>query len=166
MDVRRIAAIGLAAGGLGIIGYAVFSAPSDEEQILEVLERLESAVAVREGGENPLSRQARINGEFKEIFVDNVSISIRELPQRPSKRADLVRIAAQAGHYFQTVEVDFTDNELEVGKHGAAVESLVTLDGVRGGAQQRDERDVRVELSKEDGDWRITRLVVSPPSRE
>lgn len=160
-DVKRLVAIAAGVLGIGVIGYAVFSEPSDEEQIRELLERLETAVVV-DGRENLLIRKARIDGEFDEIFDADVRVSIPELTSLKDGRSGLSMVATQAGSYFQTASVDIDDLELEVGSIGANVNARASLVATRSGGPERDDRQVRFELSKSSGDWLITAVEVTP----
>lgn len=150
--------------GVALVGYAVFSGKSDEELIAERLVQLEDAIRVdSDTSPNPMVRTGYLNGEFEEIFVDNVSYRIPELTSGDNGRAALATLAARSSSYVQTLDVDFGDINVELvaGGTGATVMTRAAVRATRsGGRHERDDRTVRFEFSKSDDGWQIASLRV------
>jgi hypothetical protein len=165
--VKRWLAIAAVVLGLGAVLYAVFAAPSDEEEIRAQLDRLALVVGVTADEKNPVIRGARLKREFAEIFTEDVAVSIPELTSLRSGRDELAAVGARAGTYFQTADVSISQIDIEIdgAKTRAQVRSVATLTGSRGGELERDERRVRFEFVQRDGDWLIDAVRVgSRPS--
>lgn len=162
--MKRWLAILAGAAGLGLVGWAVFGGPSDEEQIRELIERLESAIEV-DGQENPVGRMARLNGAFKEIFTKDVQVSIPELTSLQGGRRELADVATRASGYFEGGDVEIGIDELTIdgSKQGAHARTTATLTGTKAGGSgpERDTRKVTFRFTRDDGDWRIYALSVS-----
>jgi hypothetical protein len=159
----RLLLAGGVAIGLSLIGYALFSRETDEEQIRRKLDELEQAVGVSGEPENVVVRGARVKGDFAKIFDKQVRISIPELTTSTSGREDLVGLAAKAGTWFETLELDFEDVKVEAGEIGASVSTrAVLVASRRGRGLQKDDREVTFSLMKDDGDWKIDSVSVAP----
>jgi phosphoribosylformylglycinamidine synthase len=148
--------------GVCIAVYALFFASNDEDEIRALLERLETAVAVR-GQSNPVVRMAQINKEFKEIFIKEVSFQIPELTSKGAGRRDLAKLAAAAPRLYSSAEVDLDGLAIDVDDQGlsAVAQGEATLSGIKGGQPSRDTREVALRLDKIDGDWRIVSAYAS-----
>jgi len=147
--------------GVAVIGYAILARKSDEEQIQEQLERLAGAVRV-ETEENPIFRLKRLEGEFAELFVENVTVRVPELSSVRQGRRELVAMAARAGAYFSSVDVSFDNTEIVVGNLGANVTTTATLTATRRGQDvEHDKRRVTLRFTKPGGDWLIDSISVA-----
>ena len=145
--------------------YLLFHRGDANERIRGQLTRLTRAVEVDPGQpESPLGRIARIRGEFKELFVENVAIEIPELTALGSGRTALADAAAQAPMAYAAVKIDLASVRVTlVGEHSADVTAIATLSGTRaGGDPARDVRRVVFRFDEVDGDWRISRVQVAP----
>jgi len=167
MDISmnpRYLAIGLGVLGLAIVTYALLARQTDEEKILVVLERLEAAVRVEEGSGNPLARMAQVNGHFSEIFLEDVQFRIPEHTSANRGRKSLAGLTTQIGPYFRSLDIDFKDVtiDFEQDNSRAKVASNAAADGFSRSGRWADQRRVRFEMDKVNGDWQIARLVVYP----
>jgi hypothetical protein len=163
MQRRHFIAASAVVVGLGLVFYAVFSRQSEEEQIQEVLDRLELSVGVSSEPENPVFRLTRLNKEFEELFDDRVRVFIPELTSLRSGRKDLAGLAARAPTWFSTLEIDFTDVKIQAGKINARVFTSAQLVASRAGrGLERDVRDVEFGFTKSDGSWKIDSVNVTP----
>ena len=160
--MKRLTALAVLAAGVGLVGYALFSAPSDEEQIKQVLDDLARAVSYSEP-QNPLQRTAQLNGAFKDIFTQNVSVRIVELGADTTGRAPLGQLGARASLGYQSLELGFSGVSLEAGEAAANVSATAELSGTGSNGPRTDERHTEFRFEKVDGDWRIARVRVSPP---
>ncbi|MBW2455341.1 MAG: hypothetical protein JRI68_12555 [Deltaproteobacteria bacterium] len=161
---RWLPHIGIVAG-LCLAIYALFFGSSDEDEIRELLERLEEAVAVREGNTNILVRAAHVKKEFSEIFIKEVTFQIPELSRSPKGRQELAGLAANAPRLWATATVDLGGLSVEVDDAGVSgvAYGKATLTATRlGGQLERDDRTVSLRLDKVDGDWLIVHVSVSP----
>lgn len=163
--MKRWVAIAGGVVGVGLIGYALLSAESDEEKIRNKLNQLEEAVAVSDPSENVIFRKARMDEAFEEIFTEQVSVSIPELTSLRSGRTRLAGVATKAGTFFSSASVSFDDVDVVIDPAGdrAQVRSEVTLDAVRAGRPRRDTRAVTLQFVKRD-DWLIDSIRVAPGS--
>jgi len=161
---RWLPHIGIALG-VCIAIYALFFGSSDEDEIRELLEQLEDAVAVKEAGGNIVVRAAHIKKEFAEIFIKEVSFSIPELTRTPKGRVELAKLAANAPQLWATANVDLGGLTIEVDDQGVSgvAHGQATLTATRHNGQlERDDRTVSLRLDKIEGDWRIVNVSVSP----
>lgn len=166
--MKRWLAIAGGALGVGLIGYAVFGAESDEERIRARLIELEDAVRV-EGQVNPLVRTSQVNKAFKEIFTEHARITFsqdaKELyPQViniRSGRAELSKAASQGTAFLQRFDVDFGSIEIQLtGDSGAEVDTIAAINALDKGARGNTEkRDVSFVFFKDD-EWRIDSIAV------
>ncbi len=160
---RWLPHIGIVAG-LCLAIYALFFSSSDEDEIRDLLDQLEGAIAVRAGNTNIVVRAAHVKKQFSEIFIKDVSFRIPELTQAPSGRRELVGLAANAPQLYRTASVDLSGLTVEV--DDAAVSAVAygkaTLTASRhSGELERDDRTVSLRLDKIEGDWRIVGVSVS-----
>jgi hypothetical protein len=160
MDRRWLAAAGVVAG-IGIVGYALFSQKTPEERIREQLERLSEVIRVGEEQENPVVRAARLNGQFAELFDQNVHAQIPELSNPIDGRKELVQLAARSHFWVRTLEVDFSRLDIEAGDVSASASGPARLHGTRtNGEPETGERQVRFTLSRVDSEWKIDSVKV------
>ncbi len=158
--------LGIAAG-LGLVGYAVFGGPSDEEVIRDQLHHFARVVGVA-GDENPVFRLGRLKKEFQSLVTPNVRVRVRELTSLKNGRKGLAAVAARAGTYFSAAEISLSGLEIELNedKTSAQVGCLAELTAQQGGRPRRDERHVDFTLAKVDGDWLIDSIIVSDVGEE
>ncbi|MEO7095839.1 MAG: nuclear transport factor 2 family protein [Polyangiales bacterium] len=146
--------------------YLLFFRDSPEERMSAQLVRLAHAVEVEPAQqENPIARLGRVRGEFKEIFVEDVSIVIPELTSLTRGRLALADVAAQAPAAYASASIDFASVRitLDASKKSADVTAIATVTGARIGSQPtRDVRRIAFRFDDVDGAWRIARLQVSP----
>ncbi|MEO6417948.1 MAG: nuclear transport factor 2 family protein, partial [Polyangiaceae bacterium] len=150
---------------LMIAGYVFLFAPSDAERIRNELTRLAAAVEVTGDAPNPISHLAHVKGELAEIFEEDVRVTIPELPQLQSGRADLAKTATDASLYFRAASVSFAvvDLDLDATKSHALVRATAVLHLTeRDGSNRLEKRLVNFQLAKTDGAWRIRTLTVLP----
>lgn len=163
---RWLPHIGIVAGIL-IAVYAIFFTTSDEDRIRELLDRLETAVAVKEGTTNPVVRHAALKKAFRTIFTKKVSFEIPELTHVESGSDALAKVATQAPTLYQEASIDLAALKIEVDSEGLSAVAFgdALLTGVRRGGQlERDVRDVSIRLDKIDDEWRIVSVSVSERS--
>jgi hypothetical protein len=166
MDKRWLAAGALVAG-IAIVGYALFSRKTPEEEVREQLARLAAAIAVREEAENPVMRATRLNGEFADLFDKNARARIPEISSPIENRKELVALAARAGMWVRALDVDFSRLDVEAGELNASADGPAQLSGVRvDGTPERGDRTVHFQLSKIDSEWKITSVSVEPKPDE
>jgi hypothetical protein len=160
---RWLPHIGIVAG-VCLALYALFFSLSDEDEIRDLLEQLEDAIAVRDGNTNIVVRAAHVRNQFSEIFIKDVSFRIPELTQAPSGRKELVGLAANAPRIYRTVSVNLSGLSVKV--DDAAISAVAfgqaTLTASRHSGQlERDDRTVSLRLDKIEGEWRIVGVSVS-----
>lgn len=165
---HRYLAVGLGVLGLGVVSYALLARQSDEEKILEVLDRLESAVHVDDDSVNPLVRMSQVNGHFSDIIEEDIQFKIPEHTSANHGRKTLVGLVVQIGPYFRSLDIDFKDVtiDFEMDNARATVASNAHADGFARNGRWADQRRVRFAMNNVDGDWRIARLVVYPKDEE
>jgi hypothetical protein len=164
----RYLAVGLGVLGLAVTTYALLARQTDEEKVLEVLNRLESAVHVDDESGNPLVRMSQVNGHFSEIVEEDVQFKIPEHTSATHGRKTLVGLVVQIGPYFRSLDIDFKDVtiDFEMDNTRATVASNASAEGFARNGRWADQRRVRFAMNKQDGDWMISRLVVYPKDEE
>jgi hypothetical protein len=163
LKLKRWVPLVAIAFGVGIVGFAIFSRKTDEEQIRERLERLARSVRVETPDENPIFRAKRLKDEFDELFSPNVKVDIPELTGFVTGREDLVRLGTRAGSTYRRADVTLAsvDVKIEPDKKNAQADVSARLDADRGGEPERDERRVKFDLHKDDKGWWIDSIAVS-----
>jgi len=145
---------------VGGVAYIV-TRPSDEAQIKKTIARLTDAVAPHPNEQNIIGTVARISGVFKETLTERVEISLPEVRDLPSARADLAKAAAQVSVHYPTatLSVDCAKIAVAEDKITARGDCEVTLRDDRDGPRE-DKRRVNFGLRKDDG-WRVTSINVA-----
>lgn len=166
--MKRWIAIVAVVLGLGAVLFAVFMAPSDEEQIRGQLQRLAQSASIDPDEKNPVSRGMRIKKDFEDIFTENVAVNAPELASPGKGRDGVVSAATRMGTYFETAEISFSSVrvDLDGSKSRAKVNSVATLTGSRGGELEHETRDVSFDFVKSDGDWLIDGVTVKAPDQK
>jgi hypothetical protein len=148
--MTRAIALGGLVLGLSLVGYAVFARETDEEKILGVLRRLESAVHVDgDTASNPLIRAATLRREFGGVFDANVRYRIPELTGSSSGVESLVILAVQSTTGLTTLDLSFSRPDIKlVPPAGATATTTARVRGFRGTEPYEEaERRVRFELT-------------------
>jgi hypothetical protein len=159
---RSRLALAVVIASLGLLGYVIFGG-SDEDKILARLKELASAVETKPDETNVVIRTARINGVFKEGLDPTVRFSAPELESQSGIR-ELALLAAQVPQAYGDVTLSIGATDIHVEKTAARAVSQVTLTGTRGGELRREERSVRFELRRSDGEWRVNAIDVAAKS--
>ena len=149
----------------GVLVYALFFWPSEEERILEVVQDFCHAVRVSGPNENPAIRRLRLEGDLSEVLVAEASAEVPELQSGIQGRREIATVAAAAATQWSTanVSLDAIKVEIDKAKTKATVRATATLDATEhGGAPRRDTRKVTFALEKIDGRWWIVTLTVPP----
>lgn len=162
MLTRSRLALGVVVASLALLAYVIFGG-SDEDKILARLKELASAVETKPDETNVVFRTARINGVFKEALDPAVAFSAPELPSQ-SGIQNLATLAAQAPQLYGDVTLSVGATDIHVEKSFVRAVSQVTLTGSRGGELRRETRNVRFELKRSGGDWRVSAIDVEAPS--
>ncbi|MBX3181547.1 MAG: DUF4440 domain-containing protein [Polyangiaceae bacterium] len=155
---RALAWLAVGAGAL-LMGYALFSKESPEEQIRRTVTVFAAALA-SDSGENPLVAKARVRGALEELTVPEMTITFPDFPSVRAGRDGLSDALATVRKLFRTAEVELSDLDIEVTGDGALVTAQGKLSGVdRHGRRRLHEREVQLTLVKDDG-WRVKRVAV------
>lgn len=153
----------IAAGILGLV-YALFFWSTDEDLIRGKLAQLADAVRVTEDERNPLVRLGRVRQAFSEVFTKEATAAVPEHGEALHGRDALVQAAVGIGNIYQSADVSYSDMDLRIDPGGisAGVTCSATLTGARHGQPiQRDDRRVRFQLEKIDGDWKIVSVSIT-----
>lgn len=156
---RRLA-IALIVASLVVLAYVVFGG-SDEDKVLARLKEVARAVETRSDETNVLLRTARVNGVFKAALTPDVTFTAPELESQTGIRA-LAVLAGDAPARFGEVTLSVGATDIHVEGAIAHAVSQVTLTAARGGELRRDQRNVRFELRRSGGDFRISAIDVEP----
>lgn len=163
--MARVAAVLALVVGLLLVGWALFGRETDDERIRGKLVELSRALHVDEDtGTNPLFRGTSLRGAFEGIFETGVTYRIPELGSGGSGVDSLVQLALQGTTGVTTFDVDFQHVEVALlaGAALADVRAAAKVQAFRGGANESDVRQVKLDFAKKDGDWKISRFAVSP----
>lgn len=158
---RRWAIAGIALGVV-LIGYALLASASPEELIGEKLDELERAVSL-EAGTNSALHTARLEGELRDIFDDEVTLTIPELTSARAGLQPLVAIASKAALHYQTLELSFDSRNIEVDDAGNTATARVRGRAVaeHGANRYADERRIDFGFVLHDGEWRVSSVDVA-----
>jgi len=163
---RRTWLAGAAAVALaGVLVYAIFFWPSEEEKVIEVVLDFCHAVRVSGPNENPAIRRLRLEGDLGELLVAEASADVPELEAGIQGRREIAQLAAAAATQWATatVSLDGIQPKIDAARTKATVRATATLDAAQhGGAPRRDTRKVTFELEKVDGRWWIVSITVPP----
>jgi hypothetical protein len=134
----------------------VLATASPEELVSRRLDELERAISV-EPDTNPLLHAARLEGELRDIFDEEVTLSIPELTSARSGLKPLVAIASKAALHYQTLELSFDSRKIEVDEESGTATARVRGRAVAEHAASRyaDERRIDFDFVLRDGEWRI-----------
>jgi hypothetical protein len=149
----------------GVLVYAVFFWPSEEEKVIEVVLDFCHAVRVSGPNENPAFRRLRLEGELGELLVASASADVPELEAGIQGRREIVQLASAAATQWATaaVSLDGIQAKIDAARTKATVRATATLDATQhGGTPRRDTRQVTFELEKVDGRWWIVAIAVPP----
>ncbi|MBM4375068.1 MAG: hypothetical protein FJ095_08290 [Deltaproteobacteria bacterium] len=153
--------------GIALVAYALFFVRSDEERIRERLTELASSVEVKDRRETPMIRAARVRKSFATLFSKEVRLAVPELGTVDRGREPLVDLTVSAQSEFASVALDLDGLSIrldESKEHGLAV-GTAKLSGTReDGTLSRDTRTVSLRLDRQEDEWRIVDVSVSPPA--
>lgn len=161
----RVLLAGAAALGLGLIGYALFSQPTDEERIHEVLDELEDAVGF-ESPPNPLAHAANVRGQLADLVSADVVVQVPERGMVARGRDDLVRLAVAGTSRLQRFDVAFSVEQLDVTGDSAKASVEVVTEATVGSDPRLSTRRADLKFVKADGDWRLSSAHVSEAGDE
>ncbi len=155
--------IGLLVGGVGAVTYGLFFMSSDEEEIRELCARLEAALTFSDGA-NPAFLAIEIKDRLKDVFGPGATIVVPEAGAGPLQVPELVAGAVQFAGRYKSAVVDLDDVRISgLTDSAATVDCRAVATGFDfAGAPRRHERQVRMDVAKVDGDWRIMRVVAAP----
>ncbi|HEU5073516.1 MAG TPA: hypothetical protein VFU02_05075 [Polyangiaceae bacterium] len=145
----------LAALGLGLVGYALFSGQTDEERIAEVLNELEDTVGFA-SPPNPLTHAAAVRARFVELVAPEVVVDVPERGLVARGRDDLTRLAVAGTARLQSFEVAVTVEALRVDGDTAHAGVEVVTEATQGQNPRLSTRRADLEFVKHDGDWLLS----------
>ncbi len=164
--LRSRAVLGAAAFlGLGLIGYALFSQPTDEERIHEVLNELEDAVGFQ-SPPNPLAHAATVRRRLADLVSADVVVDLPERGMVARGRDDVVRLAVAGTSRMQRFDVAFSVERLDVIGDSATASVDVATEASVGSDPRISSRRADLEFVKTDGDWRLASAHVLPQGDE
>jgi len=158
MSKRIVFGIPIIFIGLGVFGWLIW--PSDEEQIEALFEEL-SEVASKTEDASTLS-DAMVVKDFKKLFAPKVVISIRSKARIAGEHTNqgLAQLYGRLRVASRRMELRCEElQKISLGD-GLAVYSVKFYAGWtgKGGNVVRENAHSRVELSKVDGDWKVSQI--------
>lgn len=164
---KALAILGIVVGA-GLLAYALFGSPSDEERIRHRLESLAEAASYSEPPGNLLVRTLELRKRFSEGVGSRARVEIPELGISMTGPDPLVELAAGTPRVFRSLQLGLKSFECTLGadRRSAVVEAQATLEGQGSGEEsEHAERAVHFELAKDDEHgWQVTELEVLTPS--
>ena len=143
---------------LGVFGWLVW--PSEEEQIEALFEEL-SEVASKTEDASTLS-DAMVVKDFKKLFAPKVVISIRSKARIAGEHTNqgLAQLYGRLRVASRRMELRCEELQKVSLGDGVAVYSVKFYAGWtgKGGNVVRENAHSRVELSKHDGDWKVSQI--------
>ena len=158
MSKRIVFGIPIIFIGLGVLGWLAWS--SDEEQIEALFEEL-SEVASKTEDASTLS-DAMVVKDFKKLFAPKVVISVRSKARIAGEHTNqgLAQLYGRLRVASRRMELRCEElQKISLGD-GLAVYSVKFYAGWtgKGGNVVRENAHSRVELSKVDGDWKVSQI--------
>ena len=159
--MKKIVIIGLLAIGialLGVWGWRVFF-PNDEKLIHKLLDQVAETASFR-ANDNPLVKlggASKLAGFFTEdavIHLDVPGVDLRTI----SGRDELIQTAAAARATVQGIKVELMDIQLGVDAEGQTATAHLTAVGKVSGSSDPLVQELRMQLRKIDGKWRIAQV--------
>ena len=143
---------------IGVFGWLAW--PSEEEQIEALFEEL-SEVASKTEDASTLS-DAMVVKDFKELFAPKVIISIRSKARIAGEHTNqgLAQLYGRLRVASRRMELRCEELQKVSLRNGLAVYSVKFYAGWtgKGGNVVRENAHSRVELSKVDGDWKVSQI--------
>ena len=162
---RQRLLIGVVAIAASIAFYVFAFGPNDEQRIRYEVTRLGTAVSFSEPPLNPLTALGHMTGELTDLFDEEVSIHVPELPAIPTRRTEIARSWIEASRGWKRAGVSFEEVvvKLDDAKRTATVTANAKLDGTTAlGTHHQERRAVSLQFLKRDTSWRITSIHVWP----
>jgi hypothetical protein len=158
MSKRIVFGIPIISIVLGVLGWLAW--PSDEEQIEALFEEL-SEVASKTEDASTLS-DAMVVKDFKKLFAPKVVISIRSKARIAGEHTNqgLAQLYGRLRVASRRMELRCEELQKISLSDGVAVYSVKFYAGWtgKGGNVVRENAHSRVELSKVDGDWKVSQI--------
>jgi hypothetical protein len=157
---------GAVALGAAIAAYAFWPRGTAEEKIRARMGSL-AAIGTFSPDEATLARAGRVRGLVDESFTADATIELQELGESRRGRPEITALALSLGAMYSTLTVRWTSMRIEIDPSGetAGAYAVAKLEGARPAQDgQRDERDVRVNLVRDGGAWRVRAVVVPRPT--
>ena len=158
MSKRIVFGIPIIFVGLGVFSWLAW--PSEEEQIEALFEEL-SEVASKTEDASTLS-DAMVVKDFKELFAPKVVISIRSKARIAGEHTNqgLAQLYGRLRVASRRMELRCEELQKVSLSYGVAVYSVKFYAGWtgKGGNVVRENAHSRVELSKVDGDWKVSQI--------
>lgn len=163
MDRRRAIAATVSALGLGVLGYALFSPLSEEEQVENVLRALCAAVSFDEPIQNPMFFGSHLSEQFQDLLTEDVRVMLSEVHfPIPSHRGQLGLAAARGLSRYGSLNATLGGLEIQLQEGQAEARATVTVVSNSGGEVRRADRPVDFSLIKVDGEFRVASVKVRP----
>jgi len=162
MSTVRLRLAWVAAGiGVLLVLYALFSRKSDEERIVDQLDRLQALLSFS-APPNVLQRAATLKGGFQELLTQDARVRIPERGLQAQGRPELAALATRATASLQSFDVVFDVDSIHVDGNAAHVEATVSVEGASAGEPRSDQRRAKLEFVESDGDWLLATALVEP----
>lgn len=157
---RRIVVIVLVGALLvaGVLAWRHFF-PGDETRIVRTLNAAADAVGIAPGESAPtaIGKLRRLES----LIDEQVEIDFRahrETYGRPFARGEIVSILAAERRTGTQLKVDLADFTVAIAGDTARVEAAATVRYKNGAREFSPEEEIRFELIRRDGKWRISRV--------
>ena len=137
--------------------------PSDEAQIVAVLERIADGVSsgTDEGDVARLARAASLRHEF----AADVTVDAGPPLARINGREAIIGAAARTSGSVRNLEITFTDVSIAVASDRQSATAVVTAEARfdEGGGRGIDARDLELVFTRHEGNWVIAAVTVVRP---
>lgn len=149
--------------GLGVFLWSHFF-PNEEKRVRKCLEGLQEAVSFEAGGS--LAGTAADSERLRSLLAPDVEVEV-EMPgggrEAMSGRAEIVQAAMGARQYLRGLKVELLDVAVQVepGKDRAACS--LTAKATQPGDRDYVVQEMRLELVKQDGQWRLRKAAAIRP---
>jgi ketosteroid isomerase-like protein len=154
--------IGLGAAGVAAVTFGVFFMSSDEDEIRALCDKLEAALTFPAERGNPAFFALALKEKLSEVLAPNAQMIVPEAGEGSLGIQAVVGGAMRIAESYKSAGVELEDLKITINGSLATVEGRAVATAFEhGGAPQRHERRVSMEVEKIDGDWRFTRITAT-----
>ena len=159
--IKHLVIVAAVASGLWFAWQWLF--PSDEAQIVALLERIADGVSrgAEDGELGRLARAASLGNEF----APDVTVDAGPPFQRIKGRDAIIGAAVRTSGSMRNLEIRFPDVSVAIAPDRQSATAVVTAEARfdEGGGRSLDARELELEFTRQEGEWVISAVTIVQP---